>query len=111
MADQLEEFKEERDDLIFELNSIKDGIDLDYFDLTLDEKYDLNKLLDTQITFLKNTGNKIYELKEGLSNNKLNKAEKEKLENKANKLLLFFIEELSERQQVLEKEINRFLTK
>ena len=39
MADQLEEFKEERDDLIFELNSIKDGIDLDYFDLTLDEKY------------------------------------------------------------------------
>lgn len=111
MADQLEEFKEERDDLIFELNSIKDGIDLDYFDLTSNEKYDLNKLLDTQITFLKNTGNKIYELKEELSNNKLNKAEREKLENKANNLLLFFMEELSERQLVLEKEINRFLTK
>jgi len=109
MQKNLEEFNQEKEDYINELKSLQEGIDLDYFNLNTEEKKDLNKLLDIHITFLSNVGNKIYELKYELNNKKLKKKEREELEERANKLLLFFIEELDERAKKLDKEINKYL--
>lgn len=109
MQKDLEEFNKEKEDYIKELRSLQEGIDLDYFNLNTEDKKDLNKLLDIHITFLSNVGNKIYELKYELNKNKTNKKERKELEERANKLLLFFIEELEERSKKLDEEINKYL--
>jgi len=110
MANDLESFNKEKEEYIAELKALQDGIDLDYFNLDTTDKKDLNKLIDIHITFLSNVGNEIYNLKYKLNNKKLNKQERKTIEDKANKLLLFFMEELEERADKLDKEIEKYLT-
>ncbi len=110
MANNLEEFNKEKEEYIEELKALQDGIDLDYFNLNTTDKKDLNKLIDIHITFLSNVGNEIYNLKYKLNDITLNKQERKATEDKANKLLLFFIEELDERVKKLDKEIEKYLT-
>jgi hypothetical protein len=111
MGNDLEEFNKEKEEYIEELNILKNEIDLDYFNLDTEDKKDLNKLLDIHINFLSNVGNEIYDLKYKLNNNKLNKQERKEIEDKANRILLFFIEELEERSEKLTKEINKYIFK
>jgi len=111
MGNDLEEFNKEKEEYIEELNILKNEIDLDYFNLDTEDKKDLNKLLDIHINFLSNVGNHIYDLKYKLNNKKLNKQERKEVEDKANKILLFFIEELEERSNKLTEEINKYIFK
>ena len=98
MGINLKDFKQETKDLIKELKEIRNGIDLDYFDFSLTEKTEIYNELNRHISFI-----------DGLSR-LLNKITEEINSNKLNKLLLFFIEEIEERQKEIEKMLDKYFS-
>lgn len=110
MGINLKDFKQETKDLIKELKEIRNGIDLDYFDFSLIEKTEIYNQLNKHISFIDGLSRLLNKITEEINSNKLNKQEREEKENKLNKLLLFFIEEIEERQKEIEKMLDKYFS-
>ena len=110
MEINLKDFKQETKDLIKELKEIRDGIDLDYFDFSLIEKTEIYNELNKHISFIDGLTRLLNKITEEINSNKLNKQEREEKENKLNKLLLFFIEEIEERQKEIQKMLDKYFS-
>jgi hypothetical protein len=110
MGINLKDFKQETEDLIKELKEIRNGIDLDYFDFSLTEKTEIYNELNRHISFIDGLSRLLNKITEEINSNKLNKQEREEKENKLNKLLLFFIEEIEERQKEIEKMLDKYFS-
>jgi len=110
MGINLKDFKQETKDLIKELKEIRNGIDLDYFDFSLIEKTEIYNELNKHISFIEGLTRLLNKITEEINSNKLNKQEREEKENKLNKLLLFFIEEIEERQKEIEKMLDKYFS-
>jgi len=110
MGINLKDFKQETKDLIKELKEIRNGIDLDYFDFSLIEKTEIYNELNKHISFIEGLTRLLNKITEEINSNKLNKQERKEKENKLNKLLLFFIEEIEERQKEIEKMLDKYFS-
>ena len=110
MGINLKDFKQETKDLIKELKEIRNGIDLDYFDFSLIEKTEIYNELNRHISFIDGLSRLLNKITEEINSNKLNKQERKEKENKLNKLLLFFIEEIEERQKEIEKMLDKYFS-
>ena len=110
MGINLKDFKQETEDLIKELKEIRNGIDLDYFDFSLVEKTEIYNELNKHISFIDGLSRLLNKITEEINSNKLNKQEREEKENKLNKLLLFFIDEIEERQKEIEKMLDKYFS-
>jgi len=110
MGINLKDFKQETEDLIKELKEIRNGIDLDYFDFSLIEKTEIYNELNKHISFIDGLSRLLNKITEEINSNKLNKQEREEKENKLNKLLLFFIDEIEERQKEIEKMLDKYFS-
>ena len=97
-----DELKQESIFLIKELNKTKELFNKQYNNKLINQK------IEEEIKFIEGLVDQIVKCKKEL-NNKLNKAEKEKIENKISSLLIFFFDEFENRVDKLNLTIEEYI--